>query len=118
MTARRSLSARERLRLFALHGGVCHLCNGKIDATREGWDVSHVIPLAIGGADDDENRQLAHRKCHRAHTAKIDQPRIAKTARQGQKHMGARTKRPGRQWPPKGSRPVQWWKHRNEERRT
>lgn len=117
MTARRSLSARERLRLFALHGSVCHLCCGKIDATREGWDVSHVIPLAIGGADDDENRQLAHRKCHRAHTAKIDQPRIAKTARQGQKGKGVRPS--PRQTIP-GSR-ASGWKHKVNgtwERRT
>lgn len=117
MTARRSLSARVRVRLFALHGGVCHLCGGKIDATREGWDVSHVIPLAIGGADDDENRQLAHRKCHRAHTAKTDQPRIAKTVRQDQKGKGIR---PAPRQTIPGSR-ASGWKHKINgtwERRT
>lgn len=36
---RRSLSARERIRLFELHGGICHFCGGKITGAREGWEI-------------------------------------------------------------------------------
>ena len=89
MVGRRRISARERVRIFEREGGTCHLCAGKVHVG-EAWDVSHDIPLAIGGDDSDENRRVAHRKCHRAHTASVDAPRIAKTARQEQKHLGIR----------------------------
>lgn len=92
MTARRSISTKERLRLFALHGGLCHLCYGRIDATREAWEVSHDIPLELGGADDDANRKLAHAKCHRVQTSTIDIPRIAKAKRREARHLGAKAK--------------------------
>ena len=87
---RRSISTRERARLFALHGGICHLCNGKI-GVGERWEVSHDIPLELGGEDDDANRKLAHYKCHRDHTAKTDIPQIAKAKRREARHIGAKT---------------------------
>jgi 5-methylcytosine-specific restriction enzyme A len=105
MTKRRSLSTRERTRLFMLHGGRCHFCNGKIAGALEKWEISHEIPLELGGADDDENRKPAHYKCHRAHTAEVDIPRIAKAKRTHAKHIGA-FKRSGR--PMDGSRASQW----------
>lgn len=103
MTARRSISTKERVRLFMLHGGTCHLCGGKI-GVGEAWDVSHDIPLELGGADDDANRLLAHRKCHRAHTASVDVPAIAKAKRREARHIGA--KRTARPMP--GSRASGW----------
>lgn len=102
---RRPISAKERVRLFALHGGVCHLCGGKI-TVGEAWDVSHEIPLAIGGADDDANRLLAHRKCHRAHTSETDVPAIAKAKRREARHIGARQSRN----PLPGGRQSKWKK--------
>ena len=89
MTARKSISTRERVRLFALHGGRCHLCGGRVQVG-EAWDISHELPLELGGSDDDENRQIAHRKCHRAHTAAVDAPAIGKMRRREAKHLGAR----------------------------
>lgn len=86
---RRSLSTRERVRLFELHGGRCHCCGGKINVG-EAWDVSHVIPLAIGGDDDDANRLPAHKKCHAKRTAEQDLPLIAKAKRIRAKHIGAK----------------------------
>lgn len=86
---RRSLSTRDRLRIFTLHGGICHLCGGKVLAG-EAWDVSHDTPLELGGPDDDENRKPAHRKCHRSHTAAVDLPNIAKAKRREARHLGAK----------------------------
>lgn len=86
---RRSLTAKERLRLFDLHQGRCHLCGGKIDGTREAWEIEHELALALGGADDDENRKPAHVKCHKAKTA-VDLGRIAKADREKARHIGAR----------------------------
>ena len=97
MTARRSLTAKDRLRIFADHNGRCHLCGGKIDPRIEAWEVSHEIPLELGGDDDDINRQPAHRKCHRAHTSNTDIPNIAKAKRRELKNLGAT--KPKYRWP-------------------
>ena len=86
---RARLSTKARVELFARHNGVCHLCSGRIQAG-EGWEVSHPNPLAAGGSDDDSNRAPAHAKCHRAHTARVDAPLIAKVRRQHAAHIGAR----------------------------
>ena len=82
------ITAKTRADIFARHSGVCHLCSLKVDAWQE-WDVSHEIPLEAGGKDDDSNWLVAHRKCHRVHTAKVDAPLIAKVKRIHQNHIGA-----------------------------
>lgn len=105
MTKRRSLSTKERVRLFLLHGGICHMCNVKIDGVRERWEVSHDIPLELGGKDDDQNRKPAHYSCHRKHTAEVDIPAIAKSNRIRAKHLGA--KKPSRN-PLPGSKRSKW----------
>jgi hypothetical protein len=89
MTERKHLSTTARLRIFEAAKGVCHLCGLKITAGQE-WDVSHAIPLAIGGPDDETNRLPAHRRCHRQYTAEVDAPRIAKTKRQHAAYIGAK----------------------------
>lgn len=83
-TARFELLQREKFR--------CHLCRGLI-YVGQGWDVSHEIPLELHGADDDANRRAAHRKCHRAHTAAVDLPAIARAKRIEASHHGARVAR-------------------------
>ena len=90
---RRVLIPRERVRLFTLHGGICHLCECRI-MPGEAWDISHDLALALGGADDDANRMPAHRKCHRVRT-NADMGAIAKAKRREAKHIGAyRSKSP------------------------
>lgn len=89
MSRRRSISTRERVRLFTLHKGQCHICKGRIDGTREAWEVEHETPLSMGGADDDQNRKLAHTKCHKAKTRK-DAGNLAKAKRNEARHIGAR----------------------------
>lgn len=105
---RRSISTRERVRLFQLHDGICHLCGGKI-AVGERWEVSHDIPLELGGADDDANRKPAHYRCHRTHTATVDAPNIARAKRREAKHIGA--KRSSRPMP--GSKASPWKRKMN-----
>ena len=89
MTKRKRLSTRDLVALFSRKNGVCHLCRGQI-TPGEAWDVSHDRPLAMGGADDATNWDIAHRKCHKAHTAGVDIPQIGKAKRREAKHMGAK----------------------------
>lgn len=91
--ARVRISARKREALFDEHKGVCHICHLPIDHGQS-WEVSHPIPLAIGGEDGPSNWAPAHKRCHAERTAKIDARLIAKTRRQRQKHIGATPKRP------------------------
>lgn len=85
---RKRLSTTERMQLLERENFRCHLCGGDIQPG-QAWDVSHEIPLALGGADDDDNRRAAHRKCHRDHTATVDHPTIAKAKRNHAKYRGA-----------------------------
>lgn len=101
---RRRLSTRRRGEIFAEHKGVCALCNGKIQQN-EAWELDHRIPLAMGGEDEPENWQLAHRKCHRAKTD-VDVGQIAKAKRVEAKHNGT--------WAPRSRLPGSrdsGWKH-------
>lgn len=98
--SRRPISGTERLRIFKRENGVCHLCGGKVNVG-EAWDVSHEIPLALGGDDEGNNRRVAHTKCHKAHTAANDIPAIAKAKRRERAHLGIRARK-GRPMP--GSR--------------
>lgn len=92
MTRRRH-SAKDRARIFADAGGVCHLCGGTIQ-TGEAWEIEHVIALELSGDDTDANKRPSHIKCHRAKTAD-DAGKIAKAKRNEARHIGA--KRPKQQ---------------------
>lgn len=84
---RKSISPTKRLNLFKEKRGVCHICGGKVQAG-EAWELSHVIPLKLGGGDDETNWDVAHKKCHRDVTANTDIPNIAKAKRREAKHIG------------------------------
>jgi len=106
MTARRHISTRERVAIFAAAGGACHICGGTIDGTREVWDVEHVVPLAQGGDDHGENLRPAHKACHAGKTAR-DAGDTARAKRLEAKHLGA--KAPARATIP-GSKRSPWKK--------
>ena len=88
--SRRRMSTTRRLRIFQAAKGICHLCDGKIDGTREAWDADHVIPLEISGDDSDDNLRPAHERCHSIKTGSKDIPVIAKAKRVEAKHIGAK----------------------------
>lgn len=89
MGKRRHWSTTDRMKLLAKHGRRCHICGQEIK-TGEAWDVSHERPLALLGADDDENAKPAHRKCHRIITATQDQPAISYAKKLEATHLGAK----------------------------
>lgn len=93
---RRHLSPTARLSVFTAAGGICSICKLKIDGTRERWEVSHEIPIALGGSDTPANMKPIHFACHKRQTAEIDIPQIAKAKRQEALHVGA--KRPKGTW--------------------
>jgi 5-methylcytosine-specific restriction protein A len=83
---RRSISKKERAEIFNVRAGKCHICGQKIHPDQK-WDIEHIIPLALGGADSGENLDLAHQSCHRDKT-KADVGRLAKARRQAAYHNG------------------------------
>jgi 5-methylcytosine-specific restriction protein A len=116
MTARRPLSTTKRVKLFEAAGGICHICGGKIYG--KGWDVEHVIPLALGGADDASNMRPAHKDCHGTKT-KADNASWSKAKRMKARDIGIR---PPSKWrkPMPGSKASGWKKpfNKSAERRT
>ncbi len=90
---RRSLTSLQRLKIFEDNGGICYLCEEKIQVGQP-WEIEHMIPLALGGPDTEANMLLAHRVCHAPKTVE-DMGRIAKAKRQSARHHGAKQSR----WP-------------------
>ena len=97
---RRSLSTRDRARIFADHSGLCCLCGGKIDGTKERWIAEHIRPLGLLGEDGGDNLQPAHETCARSKTygKEGDLAVIAKAKRREALHVG--TKLRGKGFPP------------------
>lgn len=78
---------RERVRLFELHRGACHLCDQKIQVG-ETWELEHIVPWEFTRDDSDDNVKPAHVKCHKVKTAS-DVAAIRKADRIHAKHIGA-----------------------------
>lgn len=85
--ARKSFSRTERVRLFDLHAGKCHLCSQKI-MVGEAWDLEHLVPWELTRDDSDTNVKPAHKSCHKIKTA-ADVAAIRKADRIRAKHIGA-----------------------------
>ena len=55
-----------RKRNFEVHDGICGYCEKPIDGP---FEVDHLLPLALGGADDDGGNTVPmHVECHRLKT--------------------------------------------------
>jgi 5-methylcytosine-specific restriction endonuclease McrA len=92
---RRSLTTLQRLKVFEAYNGKCHICGyfcgGK-------WEVEHIIPIAMGGADDESNMAPAHNSCHAPKTV-ADLRNVARAKRRKAKHVGAKqSKWPRSKW--------------------
>ena len=85
---RRPRTTLQRAKIFNDHNGICHICEEKIDGTREKWELEHVIPYELTRDDSDENLRPAHVSCHKQKTAQ-DKKDIAKAKRVAAKHTGA-----------------------------
>ena len=98
LEARKGFTPKQRATLFTEHGGLCHICNSKIQVG-QAWDVDHVRPLAEGGTNDLSNLRPAHEKCHRGVGSKTsdDIKNISRADRLAQKHFGIR--KPKGRWP-------------------
>lgn len=83
---RKRMIAKRRAEIFGRHRGCCHLCAGRIKVG-EAWEVEHVLPLSMGGTDDDDNLAPAHVKCHARKTS-VEAGTRAKADRIRAKHTG------------------------------
>ena len=86
MPKRKTFSRTERVRLFELHKGRCHLCSIPIKVG-EAWDLEHVVPWELTQDDSDDNVRPAHKSCHRQKTSR-DICVIRKADRVRAKHLG------------------------------
>jgi 5-methylcytosine-specific restriction endonuclease McrA len=83
---RRRFSLKDKLEVLVRQGR-CPLCGERLGSL-DGLQWDHVVPLAMGGADEPDNLQAIHIDCHGtkthgtpATTAGSDIHRIAKTKR-------------------------------------
>lgn len=106
MSKRKHISTKARLEFFRERRGMCALCGGRINGTREAWDIEHTIPLSLGGDDEPPNWTVVHRKCHAAKT-RHDARNLAEARHREARHIGA--KAPSRH-PLPGGRNSRWQK--------
>lgn len=85
--ARKHFSRTERVRIFELNRGECHICQHKIQVG-DAWDLEHLVPWALTRDDSDDNVKPAHKSCHKEKTAD-DVADIRKADRIRAKHIGA-----------------------------
>lgn len=86
---RKRRTAEHREAICKARKWLCHICGLPIDPVRMKWELDHIIPLASGGSDDDENLAPAHAKCHLEKTVG-DVGLIAKGKRMRAKHLGTK----------------------------
>lgn len=90
---RRPLTRKQRADAHDREGGTCCVCLERIPPGEPFID-EHIIPLGLGGSNDNSNRGIAHIQCAKIKTRR-DQNMIAKAIRMRAKHLGFK-KRTGR----------------------
>jgi 5-methylcytosine-specific restriction endonuclease McrA len=101
---RRAFSPKERARIFMLRDGRCHRCTRKL-LLKDEWSVEHLIALACGGDNSDENLGLTCSVCRPIKDGE-DHSRAAKGKRIAQKHILGKPKTKTRPMP--GTRSSGW----------
>lgn len=74
----RRMTAKRKQAIYARQYGRCAKCRELIVIWP--YDIDHIIPLALGGSDDDNNCEALCKVCHRIKTAD-DRKAIAKAKR-------------------------------------
>lgn len=93
---RRPRTPRERAQLFEAAGGRCAICTRKL-GPQDTWELDHIIPIAAGGSDDDDNLRVACSWCH-APKSSDDTTAAAKIKRQAIRHTVPKEYRRHRAW--------------------
>ena len=102
MIKRKPLTRLQRIKIFDRVDGRCCICRRPIQASRgDKWIVEHVIPLWLGGLDDESNMGPAHERCALDKTAG-EAPVKAKGDRARANYLGIR--KPARGRPLAGTR--------------
>ena len=78
MPPRRSLSGHDKKRVAARQAWRCALCDDLLDET---YEVDHVVPLHLGGADHTDNCRALCCGCHRRVTVAQEADRVARRRR-------------------------------------
>lgn len=65
---RKTFSAQERAKVFALRDGRCHRCTRKLSPA-DRWTLEHVLALELGGTNDIENLACTCAWCEPEKTA-------------------------------------------------
>ena len=105
---RQEFNTKVRVAAFERCKGQCEGCGARLTVGRYAYD--HIVPTSLGGPPTLDNCQVlcsGPGSCHARKTETQDVPRIAKTARQRAKHIGA--KAPSRN-PLPGGRGSAWKK--------
>jgi hypothetical protein len=89
-TKRRAMTPTRALKAWENTGGVCVVCDRKIDGTKERWFVEHVRALELAGKDDDQNLGPAHYDTCKAIKDADDHHRAAKAKRAKRNELGIR----------------------------
>lgn len=93
---RGSMHAARMARIFAARDGKCHSCGKKL-RPGDSYEIDHVIALATGGTDDDDNLAPICTGCHLLKT-KGDISTAAKIKRQAVKHTVPQEYRRHKSW--------------------
>ena len=86
-TARKAMPQMRILRIWEASGGICCLCDRRIDGSKDTWFVEHIRALELGGADTDDNCGPAHYACKPAKDA-ADHRRAAEAKREKADALG------------------------------
>ncbi len=90
MTRRRYLTAKAKAEIYWAQYENCDECGDSVTLADIEWD--HILPLCLGGSNDDDNWHGLCRKCHTEKTKKEAGMR-AKADRQREAHEGKKKRR-------------------------
>jgi 5-methylcytosine-specific restriction enzyme A len=91
MTDRKGISKIQRARVILAWHGRCAKCCKPLDIRT---DIDHIVPVWLGGTNEDDNLRPLHVRCH-ADRTKID----ARDRAHVKRLNGTTAKRPGRKIP-------------------